>query len=382
MSAFDFRQNSPSNVKVISNFNHNLKTSLPKDYSEDKWWHEICEEEDRLEDVITIYGPSGKPQRLSKRMARGGEGSIYPVEGNPNILVKIYHDKILNDAVRTQEAKGKLKAMMNMEELKEERRLGWPQIPVFDENKRWIGYAMRRCRGELLHLLCAPISVRQHFPHWDRVELVDVVLNLIGGLQKLHENRVMAGDVNTANFLVDENANIAFIDCDSYHVSAGNKVYACPVRTDLFTAPEALDISPASLRRNSTHELFSDAVLFYQVIMLGPYARVHGEDPVSNLRSGKCALGTGSGCRLPKGPWYNMWSHLSFDLKDLFIRAFREGHGRPKARPSLTEWQKTFIEYRKMLVDYETHCRDLIPENPKASGYQGKNPKIRQSSEG
>lgn len=45
--------------------------------------------------TLSIFDGLGKSQTLDQRLARGGEGEIYPLLHKPDILVKCYYDHVL-----------------------------------------------------------------------------------------------------------------------------------------------------------------------------------------------------------------------------------------------------------------------------------------------
>ena len=117
-------------------------------------------------------------------------------------------------------------------------------------------------------------------------------------------------------------------------------------------------------------------VLFF-ILNLGnnPYRHRNGNDPIENLRAGLCGLGRGADCELPRGPWYVIWSHLIFDLKQLFIRCFRDGHRNPVARPAIAEWRAALLKYEDCLVRGFSDAA-LIPAQAKDQNFRGTgNPK-------
>ena len=234
-------------------------------------------------------------------LAQGGEGKIFPLLDNPSTLVKLFHDKILCDQTRKIRLRDKLRAMSKLREFGGDNRFAWPRLPVFDEKEQWIGYGMRRCEGRILHLLCSPGSTIETFPNWTRIDLIKVCLNLIEGLNALHHQGVMIGDLSTATFVTDD-ASISFIDCDAYHLNHAMEEHPCEVRTDLFTVPEPLEQSPDQVVREPCHELFSDVILFYEILMLGahPYSHRFGQtwsaicDQVTARLGGSLQIADGS----------------------------------------------------------------------------------------
>ena len=134
-------------------------------------------------------------------------------------------------------------------------------------------------------------------------------------------------------------------------------------------APEVLDnhawkdcpVAMDSLR-------FSVGMMLFYILNLGnsPYRHRNGSDPVENLRKGACALGRGANCVLPPGATYRIWSHLIFDLKELFIRCFRDGHRNPSIRPSVNDWREALLKYNHCIRAGHS-CPSLIPDQAKPS---------------
>jgi DNA-binding helix-hairpin-helix protein with protein kinase domain len=86
--------------------------------------------------------------------------------------------------------------------------------------------------------------------------------------------------------------------------------------------------------------------------MLGqhPYSQVGGGNPVENLRGGNFPYGKG-GARpgeeraIPPGPWFIIWSHLSFKVKNLFINTLKEGVNDNSKRAPIAGWRYVFEQY-------------------------------------
>ncbi len=316
-----------------------------------------------------VFDRNGIERRLGPLMAKGGEGKVYPLADHQDVLVKIYHVRARNgDRLQT-----KLEAMRQMGPMLNSPLFGWPRLLVFDEAGTWRGYAMRRLAGVQMQTLCQPQLIAERLPHWSRREILKCARSFVSLVGKAHRNQVIIGDINPGNLLVDpQTCEVRGIDCDSYQIAGTTGLHPCPVGVPMLMAPELLGRDYSRVRRTFEQELFSVAIMLFRMFMLGlhPYSRTYGEDPVANLKSGHCAFGLGAGCRLPRGPWYKIWSHLPFRLKDLFIRTFRDGHGDPAARTLLEEWNDALDEYLERLNKgwFDPH---LVPSAPKSSHYRG-----------
>ena len=90
----------------------------------------------------TIYDPLGKPLCLRKSdiLAHGGEGFVYKLSLNPHYLIKVCKDETLNNSRKQSAFCDRLNAMLALEECRKADFLAWPQMPVFDANKKVIGF--------------------------------------------------------------------------------------------------------------------------------------------------------------------------------------------------------------------------------------------------
>jgi DNA-binding helix-hairpin-helix protein with protein kinase domain len=323
--------------------------------------------------TITVYNAQKTPQVLNTAFANGGEGTVYPLASRPDeVLVKIYHNQVLT---KLQPAlQNKIAAMMQYKP-QDIELLSWPAIAVYNQQGEWIGYAMRRKQGLKLQFLAHAILYKKHFPHFNRCDIVQVLLNLISQVKQLHTHNIMIGDYNLNNFLCDpQSKKISFIDCDSYQCLFNGQHFSCPVGSPDMTPPEHHNQHFKDIVRTPQSEAFSLAIILFKCLMLGrhPYDMVNGEDPVSNMLSGRFAYGKGNQ-GIPKGDWYNIWSHMPYQLKSMFILTFSEGALNPHKRPSLDEWHQVLALYLKEM-DKGWHEVAVRPAQAKNGNYRGHKP--------
>ena len=313
-----------------------------------------------------VLDRNGAVKQLGAELARGGEGTIYPLTDRADILVKCYHDDILQKNRKT--LRNKLQAMVEVHQQFGNPNLSWPLLSVFNAQGEWIGYAMRRVSGVKMHCLAHAILYKKHFPSLTRVALVQILLNLVTQVEQLHQQGVMIGDYNLNNFLCDpQTLQVGLIDCDSYQVQLAGVRYPCPVGSPDLTPKEHHGMNYADVVRNPQSEVFSLAIILFKCLMLGrhPYDVVGGEDPVSNLKAGNFPYGKGNS-GIPKGDWYNIWSHMPYRLKSLFVSTFVEGATDPQQRPSLADWKQALQLYQTEL-NKGWHETAMRPAQPKSS---------------
>lgn len=323
-----------------------------------------------MSDMQTIYDLNHQPQALNTMLGKGGEGEVYPLLDRPDILFKRYYPSILEK--RGVELKEKIEAMRKVNVLRESKHLSWPLISAYDENKRWVGYCMYRVKGVPMFLLAHALLYKKNFPGLDRRKIARYLLNLVTQVQKLHAKNVMVGDYNLNNILCDPNSEqVALIDCDSYQITIDGRHYLCPVGSADMTAKEQQNKRFEELVRTPESEVFSLAIVLFKTLMLGrhPYDIVGGADPVENLKKGDFAYGVGNR-GIPKGRWYNIWSHMPHRLKTLFIQTFTEGADNPAKRATLDEWKDALTLYVRE-IDKGWHVADIVTKEPKENSYRG-----------
>ena len=76
-----------------------------------------------------------------------------------------------------------------------------------------------------LHVLLGPKSRKQQFPGASFAFLVHVALNIARAVAQLHEHDVCVGDMNDRGILVGADGTVRFIDCDSFQVAIGSRLF-------------------------------------------------------------------------------------------------------------------------------------------------------------
>lgn len=322
-----------------------------------------------------VMDDRGVAKTLGRELARGGEGTIHTVGDRPDVLVKIYHHSVLDDAHRSSRLARKIAEMACHAGLRNHDRLAWPLVPLyFRENNRWCGYAMRLRPGVSLRQLCGnPRNLAMKVPHWHRQHLVRLCLDFLDTIDALAIQKTLPVDFNPSNFLVNtEEVRMGFIDCDGFQFAGASGMHLSQALLPEMAAPEIMSRSRnQDMPIAGTSLRFSVGMTLFYILNVGnsPYRHRNGNDPVSNLIHGHCALGKGSECEFPKGSAYLIWSHLIFDLKNLFIRCFREGHADPAARPSNAEWREALLKYNHCLVRRHADA-SIMPAQPKSTDFR------------
>ena len=113
---------------------------------------------------MQAFDRTGAAQKLGNEIARGGEGSVFPVATRHSVVAKLYHPEVITR--RGGELEDKVAAMTSLRGHFDASALAWPAIPVFGADGTWCGYAMRRAEGIPLSKVAHPILGPRYYRHW------------------------------------------------------------------------------------------------------------------------------------------------------------------------------------------------------------------------
>lgn len=286
-------------------------------------------------DTITL-GRSGPSAKLARQIGAGGEGQVFELAGD-NRVAKIYHrDQLTANRI------AKLELMASRTISRD--GICWPEKLVYASDGSPVGYVMQKAQGYPLQksLFVKPL-LSQRFPRWQRENLVNVCLSFLERMQYLHALNVLVGDINPMNVLVDgDGSSIFIVDTDSFQVEG----FPCPVGTVNFSPPHLQHKNFKTLLRTEDDELFAIATMLFMTLVPGkpPYSQQGGESPERNIVDGNFPYPFGEDHRsnnVAAGPWRYIWSHLSFKLKELFHKSFRNNERIP-----ISDWMSALRDYK------------------------------------
>jgi DNA-binding helix-hairpin-helix protein with protein kinase domain len=284
----------------------------------------------------------GRRVSLGPELGRGGEAAVYSVEGQPELVAKIYHR-----APSTEKAE----KLSQMVKLQSERLLAlsaWPVGTLFLAGSRSMaGFLMKNvCRFKDIHLLYNPKSRTREFPpraNWRF--LIHTASNVARAFAAVHDCGHVIGDVNQSNVRVSpETAIVNLVDCDSFQISANGKVYPCEVGVPLYTPPELQDTEFREVVRTPNHDNFGLAVLIFHLLFMGrhPFAGKflgQGEMPIEKAIAEQrfaFARDTQLTQMLPPPACITL-AHLPEEIGELFTSAFGSD-GADSVRPDGRRW--------------------------------------------
>ena len=278
-----------------------------------------------------------------RAIASGGEGSIHR---HPSI-----HDralKVFRQPSATRSAK--LASMVAMASPNGSGRIicTWPEELAFAAHSRSRRHA---CVGYSMPLIVGAKSLYEVVvPHRrparvDTGFLLTVGRNIASAMNSIHSHDVVIGDVNDMNVIVRPDGSVVFVDCDSYQIRAGGRVFRCLVGRPEFTSPELQGKSFRRRDRDVHCDYFALGVIEFRLLMEGnhPFSsgcsvsgtRLH---PHELIARGLWPHRRGGVPGYPVRKACPPLSSLSAPLQEMMRRCFEEGCRNRAARPSPTEW--------------------------------------------
>lgn len=282
---------------------------------------------------------------FEESITSGGEGSIYNIEGMPDLVAKIYHEKN-----RTESRKNKLLAMLETDS-NDLSECAWPHAILYQDNN-FCGYVMQKVLG-LSSLIDFYVYDNRKNYSWS--QYVKVAGNIAAAVNNVHDSGHIIGDLNPNNFMLDVNTGrVMLVDTDSYHIrSKSGKIFPCTVVTPEFIPPElqgkTFDENNARNMFNESTDDFALAVIIFRLLMNGvhPFSCVvttkesmSNFQPVKNIQNGYCPYFIGSNIngKIAKTRYSPNIGILPKDIQKLFERAFIGGQQSKSVRPKADEW--------------------------------------------
>lgn len=293
-----------------------------------------------MKSLPTLVDESGRSCRLHRLLGRGGEGAVYSVHGTDADVAKVYSQT--PDGRQAE----KLSAMIRLTSSGLRSTTAWPAALLRDaQTGKVAGFLMPRIDdAHPIQQLYNPVQRLRQFPRAGWKFQVRTARNLVAAFEEVHRAGCLVADVNQGNALVSAAAQVHLIDCDSFQITAGNKLYPCDVGVEHYTPPELQGRPLRGVARTANHDAFGLAVLIYQLLFVGrhPYAGIFrgSGDPSFQQLIAEYRFAQG-----PKAPSWGMappphtptFADIPSALGRLFRRAFERG-GERDGRPRPDEW--------------------------------------------
>lgn len=318
---------------------------------------------------MLYVGKTGtKYETIEPAIGKGGEGSVYKISGMPKYVLKVFIDRN-----RTESRHKKLIAMIASSMPQSAlQQVTWP-IDVVYHKGQFVGYVMPMVsNNEDLNVMYSDKY------NCTLSEKITIAMNLCSAINAVHNAGQVCGDLNPKNISVDpQHALVTLVDTDSYHITEanGNRIYRCEVGLPEYLPREiqenmknGQDLRNAPLPTFTKYtDLFALAVHIFALLMNGchPFAcavnnnvniaplttsqaSITAPQPIDNICTGFFPFYIKkNGITTPK--YAPEFDALPKNIKDLFIKAFVDGHSNPQKRPDTVEWYNALSVMQKNL---------------------------------
>jgi hypothetical protein len=302
----------------------------------------------------------GKSKRiaLGSKIAAGGAGTVYGLQGDPLTVIKLYHDTMAPKDLA--QAERQVSAMVasppTLPPFQYQGRnyvqIAWPS-GVVRRAGRFVGFAMPALelnRTRLLEFLLSDRQASQQGLRSDMGTRVTVARQLAGVVAALHERGHCIVDLKPQNLsYYPDTLYMAVLDCDGFSISdsASGARYPAPMYTGEYLAPEFQTPGGNPNSDPVAQDRFALAAIVFQLLN-------HGDHPFSGvIRAG---LSADMPERISRGDYpYGRTANanctprpssthfcLPGELLDCFERSFQ---GSPAGRPSAQEWAARLEKY-------------------------------------
>ena len=248
--------------------------------------------------------------RLGKMIGKGGEGTVYEYGNN---VIKIYSSNKI-----TPRLQHKLSILTSIGV--NDSRLVVPKSLICDAYGNVIGFLMNKAHGTVIE-----DCLMFDFGPWTRIQLIDCVSNILAAFSTMHhvsEHRILIGDINLKNILVDDDGSVFILDMDSVQIDG----FPCPVGTPQFASPRLSGKEFSSTLRTSNDELFAICVLVFLLFMgnVHPYQHKNGGSVEHDISEGIFPYNIDGSVKpnAPAGEAKYRWPYLNDEIRKAFIHAF------------------------------------------------------------
>ncbi|WP_439365251.1 hypothetical protein ACNJYD_02655 [Bradyrhizobium sp. DASA03005] len=212
----------------------------------------------------SIFDQQRKAIPLGKLLGRGGEGAVFEIVGEPDLVAKIYHPD------KARERQQKIAAMVASGIQTQVSNAAFPLSPLYEGAGTFAGFTMRRIgKQKPVHQLYSPASRRNEFPNADYRLLLRTALNIARAVAAVHSTGCVVGDLNHSGILVGADATATLIDCDSFQFSKDGRIFYCSVGVPDYTPPELQGKSLENINRTPNHDAFGLGVAIFSLLFLG-----------------------------------------------------------------------------------------------------------------
>jgi len=315
--------------------------------------------------VTTLFSSKGRGIALGSQLGRGGEGAVFAVPNDPNLVAKVYHKPL--ETLK----QAKLSFMLSAADERLRGYVSWPTETLHSRaGGPVVGFLMPKVAGrDPIHAVYSPAHRRKERPNaaWDF--LIFAARNTASAFESVHQNGHVIGDVNQDSLFVGMDSKVILIDSDSFQIKAHGRVYPCHVGVAMFTPPELQGITSFStVTRTPNHDNFGLALLIFQLLFGGrhPFSGVPLKTGVAETLEGdikalRYAYADDAASRgIAPPPHHIPMSLVPSHMQAMFHAAFTE-RGAAGQRPTAAQWVAVLDSLRGSVRKCSASKMHIIP---------------------
>ncbi|WP_320150561.1 protein kinase [uncultured Tolumonas sp.] len=169
------------------------------------------------------YFCDGHTLQVGKQLGCGAEGTVFEVDNNHLICMKIFHEN------KRQIKRLKIDHMLHRP-IPEEScfTIAWPLASVYNEQQEWVGFVMPFVSSSTMSLYeltlsqmnTLDVAMQSKFDSSQTEILLKIATNLSIAVAKLHSAGVIIGDLKPQNVLVSIDGRVHLLDTDSMQIGS------------------------------------------------------------------------------------------------------------------------------------------------------------------
>jgi DNA-binding helix-hairpin-helix protein with protein kinase domain len=303
--------------------------------------------------VTAFTTSSGRRLQLGQVIGKGGEATIFHVEGDDSIAIKLYSD---GKELRRLE---KVNAMISDRLYERFPFVAFP-IDTISANGAFAGFTMRKVIGaKPMHQLCTPGDRKSEFPDANFRSLVRVALNFTRAVASINNLGVVIGDINESVALVDQKGLVTVIDSDSFQYRSRGQLFRCRVGKAEYTPPELQGQFLENVVRTVNHDAFGLAIIIFEILFMGrhPFSGIYkgkGNQPTISeaIQEGRFAYSQRTlSTQMEPPPHVPVLTDVPTEVAAAFQRAFGSPALKAQARPTAVEWVPILERMEKSIIE-------------------------------
>ena len=301
------------------------------------------------------------------QLARGGEGTIFTVQGNKHQAAKIWTSP---DHNRVEKLYATVRNTPPGNPRIASAPYTWPQEILRDPNDRTVGYLMPKLDTKAFTGVVAYYnrSLRakteaQYKIRIDQRLLVTAARNLAKAVGTIHDAGHVIGDVNENNIMMNDHGDIVIVDIDSIqiHDRQSGKTYRCQVGREDYTPPRLQGSNFRQEIRTKDDDCFGLAVIIFKLLMGGmhPFSSVVEPDDQGAIaelgqKIKQQLFPYNEDSTVPDkykvaAPEYKLaWANARDETKTLFREAFDPFYIKNNPRPDAKRWAQALERQLEM----------------------------------